>query len=148
MRIAIASDHAAYREKAALVATLTSEGHQVLDFGTEGPDSVDYPDTAEPAARAVSRGDADRGLLLCGTGIGQCMVANKVPGVRAAVLWNDLSAEMSRRHNDANVACLGARVTSLDEMRRLVSLWLATPFDGGRHERRVAKINALDGVVF
>ncbi len=144
MRIVLAADHAAIAEKAALLEALRATGHEVADLGPFDTTSVDYPDFAAPAARAVAAGEADRAVLLCGTGIGQCISANKIHGARAAVLWNDASAEMSRRHNDANVACFGVRIQELDDIRRLLSLWLETPFDAGRHERRVGKINALD----
>ncbi len=143
MKIAVACDHAAFEEKASVVRQLEDAGHEVLDFGTGSAASVDYPDHSAPAARAVARGEAERAVLLCGTGIGQNMVANKLPGVRAAVLWNHASAEMSRRHNDCNVACFGARLQDLDAIRDLLAVWLATPFEGGRHARRVAKIDAL-----
>jgi len=148
VRIVLAADHAAVREKAAVAEDLRAAGHEVTDLGPFDAESVDYPDYAAPAARAVASGEADRAVLLCGTGIGQCIAANKVHGARAAVLWNDASAEMSRRHNDANVACFGARLQSLDDIRGLLRLWLETPFDGGRHERRVAKIDALDAPSF
>ncbi len=145
MRIALAADHAAVSEKAAVAEDLRAAGHEVDDLGPFDERSVDYPDYAAPAARAVVAGPAERAVLLCGTGIGQCMAANKVPGARAAVLWNDASAEMSRRHNDANVACFGARLQPLPEILRLLRLWLDTPFDGGRHARRVAKIDGVPG---
>ena len=144
MRIALAADHAALSEKAAVAEALRAAGHEVQDLGPFDDQSVDYPDFAAPAARAVASGEADRAVLLCGTGIGQSIAANKVHGARAAVISSDAAAEMSRRHNNANVACFGARLQSLDEIRRLLLLWLETPFDGGRHERRVAKIDALD----
>jgi ribose 5-phosphate isomerase B len=138
------SDHAAYDAKEALKKHLTAEGHEVRDLGTDSTASVDYPDFAEKGARALVRGEGDRGVFLCGTGIGICMAANKVKGIRAASIWDDTSAEMSRRHNDANVACLGGRTLDQATIARLVDLWLKTPFDGGRHAGRVAKINALD----
>ena len=141
MKIAIAADHAAFREKDALADHLRRAGHVLLDFGTNGDASVDYPDHARPAAEAVGRGDADRAVLLCGTGLGVCSVANKVAGVRAALIANPLLAEMSRRHNDANVACFGARWQDLATMKALLDVWLKTPFDGGRHEGRVAKLD-------
>lgn len=144
MRIVLAADHAAVSEKAAVADDLRAAGHEVTDLGPFDAESVDYPDYAAPAARAVASGEADRAVLLCGTGIGQCISANKVHGARAAVLWNDASAEMSRRHNDANVACFGARLQSQEEILRILHVWLETPFDGGRHQRRVDKINALD----
>ncbi len=142
MRLVFASDHAAVDAREALAAACRAAGHAVEDVGTYGSESVDYPDFAYRAARAVAAGEADRGVLLCGTGIGVCIAANKVPGIRAAVLSTPAAAEMSRRHNDANVACFGARLQSLDEMRSLLTLWLATPFDAGRHVRRVAKLDA------
>ena len=144
MRIVLAADHAAVSEKAALAEELRAAGHEVSDLGPFDDTSVDYPDFAAPAARAVANGEADRAVLLCGTGIGQSICANKVAGARAAVLWNEFSTEMSRRHNDANVACFGVRTQELDQIKQLLALWLETPFDGGRHERRVGKINALD----
>jgi ribose 5-phosphate isomerase B len=144
MRIVLAADHAAISEKAALAEELRAAGHEVTDLGPFDETSVDYPDYAAPAARAVASGEADRAVLLCGTGIGQCISANKVHGARAAVLWNEASSEMSRRHNDANVACFGVRIQELDAIKGLLRHWLETPFDAGRHERRVDKINALD----
>jgi ribose 5-phosphate isomerase B len=144
VKIALAADHAAHREKDALARRLRERGHEVQDFGTHGEASVDYPDHARPAAESVGRGEADRGILLCGTGVGQCMVANKVPGVRAVLAANAFVAEMSRRHNDANVACFGARWQDLATIESLTDLWLATPYDGGRHAARVAKIHATE----
>ena len=144
MKIALAADHAAYREKDALARRLREWGHEVHDFGTHGEASVDYPDHARPAAEAVGRGDADRGILLCGTGLGPCYVANRVRGVRAALVANPFLAEMSRRHNDANVACFGARWQDLATIESLTKVWLETPFDGGRHAARIAKIHATE----
>ena len=116
----------------------------MLDLGTDSTASVDYADYAAKGGRAVAAGEGERGAFLCGSGIGICIAANKIPGVRGAVLHDEFDAEMSRRHNDANVACLGARVLTAERMAALVDLFLATPFDGGRHTGRVAKINALD----
>jgi len=144
VKIALAADHAAYREKDALARRLREWGHEVHDFGTHGEASVDYPDHARPAAEAVGRGDADRGILLCGTGLGPCYVANRVRGVRAALVANPFLAEMSRRHNDANVACFGARWQDLATIESLTKVWLETPFDGGRHAARIAKIHATE----
>jgi ribose 5-phosphate isomerase B len=138
------SDHAAVEAKAAIASHLRARGHEVVDLGTNGPASVDYPDFAAAGARAVARGEADRGVFLCGTGIGICISANKVAGVRAAVLHDETSAEMSRRHNDANVACFGGRTQSPDRMAALVDLWLSTPFDAGRHAGRVEKIAQIE----
>jgi ribose 5-phosphate isomerase B len=138
------SDHAAVEAKAALRRHLEQAGHAVLDLGTEGAASVDYPDYAAKGGRAIAAGKAERGVFLCGSGIGVCIAANKIPGIRAAQVHDATEAELSRRHNDANVACFGARSTSVSDIERLVDLWLATPFDGGRHAARVAKIAALD----
>jgi ribose 5-phosphate isomerase B len=138
------SDHAAYDAKEALKKHLAAAGHQVVDLGTDSTASVDYPDFGAKGAKALARGEGDRGVFLCGTGLGVCMAANKVKGVRAAPIWDETSAVMSRRHNDANVACLGGRTLDEKTIARLVDLWLATPFDGGRHAARVAKLNALD----
>jgi ribose 5-phosphate isomerase B len=138
------SDHAAYDAKEALKKHLAAAGHAVVDLGTDSTASVDYPDFAEKGARAVARGEGDRGVFLCGTGLGVCIAANKVRGIRAASVWDETTAEMSRRHNDANVACLGARMLDAKTITRLVDLWLATPFEAGRHAGRVAKMNALD----
>jgi ribose 5-phosphate isomerase B len=122
------------------VAVLRKLGHDVLDVGPAGKESVDYPDLAFQVAQAVSSKQADRGILLCGTGIGMCIAANKVPGVRAAPCHDSITAEMSRRHNDANVLCLSADLLGADLMQRMVRIWLATEFEGGRHARRVEKI--------
>ena len=116
----------------------------VRDLGTDSSATVDYPDFAAKGGRAVAAGEGDVGVFLCGTGIGICIAANKIPGIRAALVYDEVSAEMSRRHNDANVACLGARTLSQARIETLVDLWLATAFEGGRHAARVAKINALD----
>lgn len=144
MRVVIGSDHAAVAERLALAQHLTQAGHVVSDRGCPPGASVDYPDVAAEVARAVASGEAERGLLLCGTGLGVCIAANKVPGVRAATLTDGFTAEMARRHNDANVACFGARLLSAHAIVRLADVFLATPFEGGRHAGRVAKLNALD----
>jgi ribose 5-phosphate isomerase B len=144
VRLALASDHAAVLERQALVEHLKQAGHEVTDLGCAPGTSVDYPDVAVDVARRVAAGAAQFGFVLCGTGIGVSMAANKVPGVRAAVIHDEFTAEMARRHNDANVACLGARLLSQHAMIRLADRFLASPFDGGRHATRVAKINALD----
>lgn len=141
MRIAVASDHAGYELKEKLVEVLRGLGHEPRDFGTNGPQpSVDSPDYASPAARAVASGECERGLLVCGSGVGMCIVANKVRGVRAVLGPDPYAVEMSRRHNDSNVLCLGARSLGDRDLPALVKGWLDTPFEGGRHERRVAKI--------
>ena len=144
-RIAIATDHAAVEERLFLVEQLQAAGHKVQDLGCAAGAPCDYPDQAALVARAVASGEAEVGVLLCGTGIGVAMAAGKIPGVRAATISNEYSAEMTRRHNDANVACFGARIHSAVAMTRMLDIFLVTPFDGGRHTARVAKIDALDG---
>lgn len=144
MKIAIGSDHAGFRAKEALKASLAASGHQVDDVGTKSEDSVDYPDFAVAVSEKVAKKADERGIILCGTGIGSCIAANKVAGIRAALVHDGFTAEMSRRHNDSNVLCLGARVLAEDRIKDLTRLWLETPFDGGRHEKRVAKLGALD----
>ena len=143
MRIAIASDHAGYPLKEFLRERLTRLGHEPIDCGTHSAESVDYPDFAKLAAEAVDRGAAERGVLVCGSGIGMCIAANRFPNVRAVVLHDANDAELSRRHNDANVACFGARSMGDEEALGLLELFLSTPFDGGRHERRVEKLSHL-----
>jgi ribose 5-phosphate isomerase B len=144
MRIALASDHAGFPLKDHLAASLAAAGHEVIDLGTDSAESVDYPRYAEPAARAVAGGDADRGVLVCGSGNGVAIVANKVAGIRAVNAHDPEEAEMCRRHNDANVVTLsGARLTP-DAADAIVETFLATDFDGGRHARRVDQIAALD----
>ena len=138
------ADHAGYQVKGALVAMLRRAGYRVTDMGTDSAETCDYPDYAERVASAVSAGAADRGVLICGTGIGMEIVANKFPGVRAAVVWDRTTAEVSRTHNDANVLCLGARVLGPQRLLELVRLWLRVPFAGGRHTRRVAKIEEIE----
>jgi ribose 5-phosphate isomerase B len=142
--IAIGADHAGFKAKEELKALLQQKGFQVLDMGTVSEESTDYPDYAVKVGQAVAQGKAQQGVLVCGTGIGMCMTANKIRGVRAALVTDEMTAEMSRKHNDANVFCAGARVLATDQMKRLLEKWLATPFEGGRHERRVKKINDLD----
>jgi ribose 5-phosphate isomerase B len=144
MKIAIGSDHRGYDLKRRLVASLRQAGHEVLDAGPEGRESVDYPDYAFLVALAVSEGRAERGVLICGTGIGMCIAANKVHGVRAAPCHDCITAEMSRRHNDANVLCLSADLLGEDLVDRMVRLWLETEFESGRHARRVEKITRFE----
>jgi len=142
--IAIGADHAGYSLKEDLKAWLIGSGHQVLDFGTHSLESVDYPDFAGPVADAVTSGAAARGVLVCGTGMGMAMAANKLEGVRAAVCLDPLMARMSREHNDANVLALGARLTDGRSAVEILQAWLETPFAGGRHVRRVEKLMALE----
>lgn len=138
--IAIASDHAGYDLKTALSRELAEMGYEVLDLGTDGPQSVDYPDFAAALAKAVQAGEAERGVLICGTGIGMAMAANRHPGVRAAVCWDETSARLTREHNDANVLALGARLLGTEVARDCLRTFLSTDFAGGRHTGRVAKI--------
>ena len=140
MRIAIGSDHRGYEAKRRIRALLQQLGHEVVDMGPDSGDSVDYPDFAFQVATAVGAGQADRGILVCGTGIGMCIAANKVPGVRAAPCHDSITAEMSRRHNDANVLCLSADLLGEELIDRMVRIWLTTDFEGGRHAQRVGKI--------
>ncbi len=144
MKIAVGADHGGYRAKERLVRALATAGHHVIDVGTNNEDSVDYPDFAARVARAVAGKKADRGVLLCGTGIGMAIAANKVRGIRAAVVWNKKTAVLAAEHNDANVLCLGARLLSASTIVTLVKEWLATPFGGDRHGRRIKKIRALE----
>lgn len=144
MKVIVGSDHAGFAAKQSLIAALKKQGHSVTDAGTDSTDSVDYPDFAIQVGRAVAEEEAERGILICGTGIGMCMTVNKVPGVRGAVVTDAYTAEMSRRHNDANVLCMGARVQTSEKMEELARVFLEAPFDGGRHAGRVEKINNLD----
>ncbi len=139
--VAIGSDHAGFQLKEALKGVLASRGLNVVDVGTHSPDSTDYPDYAQAAAAKVAAGDAGRGVLVCSTGIGMSMAANKVPGIRAALVCNEEAAELSRSHNDANILCLGAKFTDVATAQRILDKFLTTPFEGGRHERRVAKFS-------
>lgn len=141
MNIALASDHRGFEFKKRLITLLTQMGHTVKDFGVmAGDQSVDYPDYGLKASRAVGSGACDRGVLVCGTGIGMSLIANKVKGVRAALCHNLYTVEMSRRHNDSNMLCIGADVIDGELLEQKVKLWLETEFEGGRHARRVDKI--------
>jgi len=144
MRIALASDHAGFPLKDHLASSLAAAGHEVLDLGTDGAESVDYPQYAEPAARAVAHGDAERGVLVCGSGNGVAIVANKVAGIRAVNAHDAAEAEMARRHNDANVVTLSGARLAPAQADAIVATFLATDFDGGRHARRVDQIAALE----
>ena len=145
--ILIASDHAGFALKERLEAWLREQGYAVNDLGTNTEDSTDYADYAHPLAQQVSEGMAPRGVLLCGTGLGMSYVANRYPHVRAAVAWSPEIAELARRHNDANVLALPARFLSEEQARQILERWLDTPFDGGRHERRIEKIEREDANV-
>jgi len=144
MKIALGSDHRGYETKRRLLPFLQQLGHEVLDMGTEGSQSVDYPDFAFQVAQAISQGRVERGILICGTGIGMCIAANKVRGVRAAPCHDSITAEMSRRHNDANVLCLSADLLGAELIERMVRIWLETDFESGRHGRRVEKITRFE----
>lgn len=145
MRVAIGSDHAGFPLKQAILELLDELGLPYQDFGTTSESSVDYPDYGRAVAEAVARGEYDRGILICGTGIGMSIVANKVPGVRAALCHEPYSARMSRLHNNANVLAMGGRIIGPALAREVVRTFLETEFEGGRHQRRVEKIEALDG---
>ncbi len=142
MRIAIGCDHEGYQYKEQIKALLADHGHEVRDFGTDSTEPVDYPDFVRPAAQAVASGECDRGIVLGASGNGEAMVANKVPGIRCALCWNLRSARFSRAHNDANVLSLGAHMMSIQQALEIVELWLDTLFDGGRHIRRIEKIES------
>lgn len=144
MKVAFGCDHAGFGLKEAVVSTLKRLGAEVLDFGTHSDDSVDYPDFGERVGKAVASGEADLGVVICGTGIGISIAANKVPGVRAALCHDVYSARMSRAHNNANVLALGARVIGPGLAEAIVEAWLGTEFEGGRHADRVAKIEHLE----
>jgi ribose 5-phosphate isomerase B len=144
MRIVLGSDHAGFSLKDHLAARLRAQGHDVADLGTQGPGSVDYPDFAAAVAAQVVGGGADLGVLVCGTGQGMAMAANKVAGIRAAVVGDTFSARATRAHNDANVLCLGQRVVGFGLAEDIVDAFLATPFEGGRHAGRVAKIRGME----
>ena len=144
MKIALGADHAGYQLKDQIKQHLAAKGFELRDEGTSSPESVDYPDFARAVAHDVSERHADLGILVCGSGIGMAIAANKVDGIRAANVTSQLEAQLSREHNNANVLALGARILQPEEALRIVDTWLATPFAGGRHERRVEKIAAIE----
>ncbi len=144
MKVALACDHGGFRLKEVIKTYLEELNIEYVDYGTFSEESVDYPDFAYKAAKAVAAGEVDRGVFICGTGIGISIAANKVRGIRAALCYNIFAAEMSRRHNNANVLCLGGRVLGDELAKAIVKVWLETPFDGGRHERRVKKIAEIE----
>ncbi len=144
MKIAICSDHAGFQLKEELIKVLSDLEHQCIDFGPTSTDSVDYPDFAQKVAAAVSAGDVERGILICGTGIGMAIVANKYPKIRAAVCNDLYTAKMSRLHNDANVLTLGGRVIGIDLAKEILKVWLTTGFEAGRHQRRLEKITMCE----
>ncbi|NLE36642.1 MAG: ribose 5-phosphate isomerase B [Pirellulaceae bacterium] len=144
MRIAVGSDHRGCQIRSKVIDLLKRLGHDVVDVGTPGVEPVDYPDVAASVACKVSSGEVDRGVLICGSGLGMCIAANKFAGVRAAPCHDDLTAEMSRRHNDLNVLCLSSDLLGERLVDRMVEIWLNTPFEGGRHARRIEKIIELE----
>ncbi len=144
MKIAIGNDHRGVPAKQRLADVLRGAGHEIIDLGASNPQSADYPDYAIPVAQAVANGEADYGILICATGHGMCIAANKVNGIRAVNCRDTVDAQMSRQHNNANVLCLSADLMSEDVMSRLVKIFLETPFEGGRHERRLEKIHAFE----
>lgn len=144
MKIALGTDHAGYEYKEQIKRHLIERGHEVKDFGTFSAEACDYPDFIHPAALAVGRGECDRAVVLGGSGNGEAITANKVHGVRCALCWNEELARLSRAHNDANALSIGARMVPLELALKMIDVWLATPFDGGRHARRIEKLAALD----
>jgi ribose 5-phosphate isomerase B len=141
VRIAIGSDHAGFLYKELVKARLEAAGHEVRDFGTDSTEPIDYPLFIRPAAEAVAAGDCERGIVLGGSGNGEAIVANRVPGVRCTLCWNEESARLGRAHNDANVLSLGERMVTEAEALRIVDVWMSTAFDGGRHQRRIDLID-------
>jgi len=146
MKIAIGSDHAGFEYKEQIRMFLQKAGHMVTDFGTHSNASVDYPLFIRPVAQAVARGEFERGVVLGGSGNGEAIVANRIKGIRCALCWNLESARLGRQHNDANVLSLGQRMMSLETALEIVRVWLETPFDGGRHQRRIELIDATPTV--
>jgi ribose 5-phosphate isomerase B len=144
MKVAVANDHRGIEAKEQIKAIVTELGNECVDFGTNSEGPVDYPDLAYLAATAVSKKEVDMAILICGTGIGMCIAANKVHGVRAALCYDELNARISRQHNDSNVLCLSGDLLGSQVLRKIVEVWLSTPFAGGRHQRRVNKIAAIE----
>jgi ribose 5-phosphate isomerase B len=142
MKIAIGSDHAGFRYKEEIKQMLAAQGHTVKDFGTESESPVNYPDFIRPVAKAVARGEFERGIVLGGSGNGEAMAANRVKGIRCGLCWNVESAMLSREHNNANMLSLGQRMMDLDMALKIVKVWLDTPFEGGRHQKRIELIDA------
>ena len=146
MRIGIASDHAGYALKEYIKRKFMDKEleHELVDYGADSEESVDYPDYASEVAQRVSRGELDAGILICGTGIGMCIVANKYPGVRAGIAYSDETASLLKRHNNANIICLGGRTMNFEDAFKRVLIWLESSFEGGRHKRRVDKISSIE----
>ena len=144
MKIVVGSDHAAYELKEAIKEKLINEGHEVIDVGCDSPESVDYPKYGHAVGRTVASGEAERGIAVCGSGIGISIACNKVPGIRAALCTSVEMAEMCRRHNNANVVCMGARMISQELAFDIIDTWMTTDFEGGKHLRRINEIEDLD----
>ena len=144
MKLVVGSDHAAYELKEAIKEKLISEGHEVIDVGCDSPESVDYPKYGHAVGRAVASGEAERGIAVCGSGIGISIACNKVPGIRAALCTSVEMAEMCRRHNNANVVCMGARMIIQELAFDIIDTWMTTDFEGGKHLRRINEIEDLD----
>jgi ribose 5-phosphate isomerase B len=144
LKLSFASDHAGYEFKSILIDTVKGLGHTVVDHGTNSSQSVDYPDHIKLAAKDVSDGNADKAIIICGTGIGASITANKIKGIRCALCTNIMTTKYSRLHNDANVFAVGSRVTSIDDAIEMLKIWLTTEFEGGRHKRRIDKISELE----
>lgn len=145
MRIVISGDHAAPEQKIELITWLSEKGHTVINKGTDTNDSVDYPDFAFASADAIAKGEADLGIIICGSGIGVSITANKVEGVRAALVYNTETASLARQHNNANIMCYGARFFDINQAKEMVNAFITTDFEGGRHNRRVEKIHDITG---
>ncbi|MCX8083949.1 MAG: ribose 5-phosphate isomerase B [Calditerrivibrio sp.] len=141
MRVSLASDHGGFELKNTILTYVHSKGHNVLDLGTYSSDSVDYPDFALKAIESILNHDVERSIILCGTGIGISISANRFPGIRAALCWDPFTAKLSRLHNDANILVLGGRLIGVELAKEIVDVWLNTGFEGGRHERRISKID-------
>ena len=144
MKVALASDHAAYELKVKVSEYLKQKGFEIMDFGTDSPQSMDYPDTIKLAARSVADGKAERAVVMCGSGIGASIVANKIRGVRAVLCMDEQSAEYSRRHNNANVLALAGRRRTMDDVARYIDIWFATDYEDGRHQHRLDKITEIE----
>lgn len=140
MKISIGSDHAGFEYKQALAEMLRTQGHEVIDVGTHSADSTDYPIWCIPAAEKVANGEADKGIVIGGSGNGEAIAANKVKGIRCAIAWSDDTARLGSQHNNANVLSIGERMVSLETAKRLVDIWLSTPFEGGRHVQRIEEL--------
>ncbi len=146
MKIAVGSDHAGFELKGKVIRHLGGLGHEILDVGTEGGEDTDYPIYAHRVGKKVVDGAAERGVVVCGSGIGACMAVNKVRGIRGALVWSEENARLAAAHNNANVLCLGGRTMDHELALRMIDIWLETPFDGGRHERRIEQIEDM-GVI-